>query len=197
MPRHVGQVKHMHLLPLADRLKLPTGCQTRWYRFVGRFIPGRTVLDVGSGDGNGLKTLLDCGAAAVMGIDPLPVGDSVENTDVSMIPDKSWDWAVAMDVIEHVEHDLAFLQHLLRVAKEGVVFTTPNWNQWGCGNDFHVREYTPTELLELLKKAIHISSWTTEIWLVNANVLLDPWRPATLLPDENAANFGVVLQKGP
>ena len=39
---------------------------------------------------------------------------------------------------------------ILRAARFGVFFSTPNWNQWGSQNPYHIRDYTPEELMGLV-----------------------------------------------
>lgn len=61
------------------------------------------------------------------------------------------DAAVAVEVIEHIENDEAALRHLL-ISPE-VWLSTPNRQASGMGRDrpnnrYHVREYTPDELIE-------------------------------------------------
>lgn len=191
MPRNAGPVRDLHLLPLDERKAQPDRCQERWYRWIAARYAGKRVLDVGAGTGYGLPILRSAGAEAE-GFDLLPAGDGVSLGRIEDYADRTWDVVVALDVLEHVEADGAFLRQLLRVAKEEVFFSTPNWRQWGCTNAFHVREYDPPELRALLG-ATNLP-WLA--WGINQNPALDPWQ--TFLPDsESASVFGVTISVPP
>jgi SAM-dependent methyltransferase len=66
----------------------------------------------------------------------------------------SFDCVVAIEVLEHVEHDDAFLQEVFRVLRPGGVFymTTPNGDFVKNTNPDHRRHYKRDELDMLLKK---------------------------------------------
>jgi 2-polyprenyl-3-methyl-5-hydroxy-6-metoxy-1,4-benzoquinol methylase len=147
-------------LEVSPRFKVPRTCgdeellkgrgpsQMEWYAYAAELCAGRTVLDVGCGSGEGLK-LLTATASTALGIDldtRLRRPDvRVEIKSIEDMPDKSFDVVVCMDVIEHVMDDRAFLDHLIRVARETVFVTTPNYTISRNRNPFHVREYTPKE----------------------------------------------------
>lgn len=78
----------------------------------------------------------------------------------SKIPykDNTFDAVISFQVIEHIQNDSNYISEVYRVLKKGGVFfaTTPNkmyrikpgqkvWNR------YHIREYTPNELKEILK----------------------------------------------
>jgi len=62
---------------------------------------------------------------------------------------KVFDTVVCIDVIEHIEKDLTFVKDLMRVARRQVLVSTPNWTASRCHWPYHVREYTPAELVGL------------------------------------------------
>ena len=183
--------RRMELLPLDERLANDAAFQAPWYRLVATMAAGKRVLDVGAGTGYGAVLLRAGGVAEVLGIDPLPAGAGVVSTPLADIPSGSWDWAVAMDVIEHVQEDLPFLRDLMRVARERVFFSTPNWTRSRCANEFHVREYTPAELRALLSAAAPGAPW--QAWIGDDDWTLTPLG-AELHDDEARANFGVLLE---
>ncbi len=126
--------------------------QMGWYEFASNFVKGRTVLDVGCGSGDGLK-LLSVHARHATGIE---VDERLKHEDLNIeikslpeVPDRSTDVAVCIDVIEHIEDDREFVRQLVRVAREAVFVSTPNYavsrNEW----PFHVREYTPRQFERL------------------------------------------------
>jgi SAM-dependent methyltransferase len=118
-----------------------------------------SVLDVGAGTGYGLEILAAAGAAPSFGIDPLPLREYISPIPVAACASKSYDVVVACDVIEHVEDDRAFLADLLRVARKFVFLSTPNWNYSRAKNEYHAREYTPWELLDLVAACRATTVW--------------------------------------
>lgn len=151
-------------LEVTPRLKTPKPCgdeamlsgrgpsQMGWYAFIADIVEGRSVLDVGCGSGEGLKVLASR-ASHALGID---LDDRLRRPDVNVeirsvadMPDKSFDYVVCLDVIEHVGDDRSFLAELFRVARIGVFVTTPNYAMSFNRNPYHVREYTPRQFERL------------------------------------------------
>jgi len=73
----------------------------------------------------------------------------------SSLPSGSFDCAVAIEVLEHVENDAAFIREVERVLGAGGVFvmTTPNGDFVENNNPDHKRHYRRWELESLLKDA--------------------------------------------
>ena len=187
MPRNAQPPEHLEELPVAERKALSFNHQEHWYLLLSSLCRGRRVLDVGAGTGYGLPILRSSGASSVLGIDLLPAGEDVQRLDVSDLRSKSFDLVCSMDVIEHVEDDKGFLTELLRVATDFVFFATPNWNVWGCTNKYHVREYTPAELVELLAGREYC------LWTCGKDRVAEPCRPITS-PEQAEACFAVLLR---
>ena len=70
----------------------------------------------------------------------------------SLLEDGSFDIVVSVEVLEHVEEDGLFLDHVHRVLKPGGTFlmTTPNGDYLRKPNTGHVRHYTREQLGNLL-----------------------------------------------
>jgi len=155
MPLREGGYTRMETLPTEERLKEPVNCQAHWYYFLGPWVRGRTVLEVGAGSGDGVDILRWRGATTVHGLDPLPLRSDIIDTPFETVTPKSYDIVTACDVIEHVERDVVFFHHMLTVAREFVFFSTPNWNYSHAENRYHVREYSPAELQALVGNRRH------------------------------------------
>lgn len=139
------------------------------YEEAARLIAGKAVLDVGCNVGYGLQVLAST-AISVAGIDVSP--QAVEaaqqrlgsNADIRVyngmlcsFASRSFDGVTSFQVIEHISDYNAYLSEIIRLVRPGgmVLFTTPNarlrldpgMKPW---NEFHVREFTSSELKELL-----------------------------------------------
>ena len=65
----------------------------------------------------------------------------------------SFDYVVSFQVIEHIKRDFDFVREVYRVLKPGGKFivTTPNAPMSLTRNPWHVREYRPEELTNILE----------------------------------------------
>lgn len=124
--------------------------QFGWHLFVGNLYKNKRILDVGAGLGLS-KSRLGVNGNSVTLQDPAPSLPCDITSPVEDIMDGSFDVVTAFDVLEHVEKDVEFVAQLVRIAREKVVFTTPNYNISKNGNPCHVREYTPEQIVELVK----------------------------------------------
>ncbi|MEL7061320.1 MAG: methyltransferase domain-containing protein [Acidobacteriota bacterium] len=83
----------------------------------------------------------------------------LEDMTRSTLPDGSFDAAVSVEVVEHVEDDATFIRQIARVLRPGgfVYLTTPNGdyrrNEGSDHNPDHVRHYTRAQLRALLDPA--------------------------------------------
>lgn len=128
--------------------------QLGWYEFAAQFVCGKTVLDVGCGLGAGLE-ILHRSARSVEGQDldeRLATRREIRIGPIENIPDDSFDVVVAIEVIEHVQNDQEFVKQLARLAREAIFLTTPNWTITRCQWPYHVREYTPRQLEDILAR---------------------------------------------
>ncbi len=112
-------------------------------RLISQGIKGKSLLDVGCGDGYYIKKFqvtfdIVGGDISLEGfkINPDISKDiSIYQGDVCNMPfnSSSWDGIIALDVIEHLQDPLKGLQEILRVLKSsGILFlSTPNLNSLG------------------------------------------------------------------
>lgn len=138
------------------------------------------VLEVGCGEGYG-SSLISRYASKIIGLD---VDDSVityaskkygsencffEVYDGLKIPYEkdTFDVIVSFQVIEHIKDDINYLSEIYRVLKKNGIFILstpnkthrlkPNQKPW---NRFHIREYNPQEIENLLKnKFFDVKVW--------------------------------------
>lgn len=134
----------------------------------GRSGSGLRVLDLGCGTGHMLSHLQDLGAE-VAGADPsaraleLAQGRGLERLFEALAPglpfaEEQFDLVIALDVLEHVEDDVAALQEMRRVASPGgkaVLFVPAVRGLWSRCDELvgHRRRYTKKELQDKLVRA--------------------------------------------
>ncbi len=133
------------------------------YKEAAKLING-IVLEVGSGEGYGIVELADK-AQKYIAIDkydsPIEKGlkeqNNIEFHKMNVPPlkfeDNSIDFVVTFQVIEHIKDDEKFVQEIHRVLKPGgkLILTTPNILMSLSRNPWHIREYNPTEMKDVLK----------------------------------------------
>jgi SAM-dependent methyltransferase len=146
------------------------------YFFVKKEIPKDSfVLEVGCGEGYGTSLLAKSGFSIVgLDIDEETIKNvsqkyQTQNCrfvwyDGKKIPfdDETFDVVISFQVIEHIQDDFSFVKEINRVLKKGgkLFLTTPNRlyrlkpNE-KPRNPFHIREYAPLDLRELLKKVFN------------------------------------------
>ena len=128
------------------------------------FVKGE-LLEVGCGEGRGVELLAPL-AKSYTAIDKI---NEIEDTIKKKFPDiqflnmivppfrgvkdNAYDTVVSFQVIEHIEDDKAYLKEIHRVLKPGglAIISTPNINWTLTRNPWHVREYTPEQLIQLCK----------------------------------------------
>lgn len=134
------------------------------YAEASRLISGK-VLEVGTGTGYGLDLLaqeVDEMITLDKDIDAM-VNVSKHNNIFFIkmkvppfkgIPDNSMDFVISFHVIEHILNDSKFIEEAYRVLKPGgkVILSTPNKVQSITRNPWHVREYSPDELIDKVRE---------------------------------------------
>jgi SAM-dependent methyltransferase len=134
------------------------------YHFGAQVVAGQEVLDASCGVGYGIEILSRAGASAVTGVDISAeaiaaakdrfgeFATALEEADLRDLPfkDNSFDVVVSFETIEHVEEPREALAELDRVLRPGgiLVISSPNPDGYIGGNEHHVHEFRPAELLE-------------------------------------------------
>lgn len=145
---------------------------TKAYERAAEFAAGRSVLDWGCNHGYGLTILRQGGSRQIAGLDVSAAAiaaaqerlpecrDSLRVYDGSNVPfvAHSFELVTSFQVVEHIADCEQYLGQIKSVLQPGgvVFFTTPNrllrlapgMKPW---NEFHVREFAPAELAELLQ----------------------------------------------
>ncbi|MBM3446895.1 MAG: class I SAM-dependent methyltransferase [Bacteroidetes bacterium] len=121
-----------------------------------------SVLEVGCGEGYGMK-LLAKHCQQYLGIDKFPVPNlhvppNARTLQMTVPPlgginSNQFDAVVTFQVIEHIEDDLEFLREIHRVLHPGgvLILTTPNRLMSLTRNPWHVREYDPEAMRQILE----------------------------------------------
>lgn len=124
------------------------------------------ILDVGCGTGANLEMLSQFGSAEGVDVsdDALEFcrrkGLTVQKGLAEKLPyaDETFDLTTALDVVEHLDDDIAGLKEMHRVTKTGgysLIFVPAFMWLWGVQDDIshHRIRYTRTEIVERLEKA--------------------------------------------
>ena len=135
------------------------------YKEASKLISG-TVLEIGCGEGYGISELVKF-SEKYIGVDKFDTFISEEikkNNDIVFhkmeippllnIEANSIDFVVTFQVIEHIQDDHYFLKEIFRVLKPGgkLLLTTPNKLMSLSRNPWHIREYSPFEMKDILSK---------------------------------------------
>jgi SAM-dependent methyltransferase len=138
-------------------------------------VPGARILDAGCGSGRNMIELQRHGAVTGVELAEASVeiargrdaGEVVAGSVLEMpFPDSSFDFAVSLDVIEHLEDDLGALRELRRVIAPGgaLLLTVPAYQWLWSGHDeinHHHRRYTRRSLTRVAEQAGWKQSRTT------------------------------------
>lgn len=140
------------------------------YNSLGKRLSGKYVIDIGCGIGIGTNIL---GIhAKVVGVDVVSANVRAASKLYSHLNFFEWDIkkgacepkvdvAVAIEVIEHIEQPELAIRNMIDSAKEAVFLSSPNRKNQNLGqdkplNDYHVKEYTPEEVVEMIGMDVRI-----------------------------------------
>lgn len=129
--------------------------------------PQPRILDVGCGTGANLEMLAQFGEpeGVDVSIDALDFCQTrglhnVRQGEAEHLPyeDKAFDLVTGLDVVEHLDNDVAGLQEMRRVLRPGgkaLLFVPAFMFLWGVQDDIsnHRRRYTLTSLTEVVRQA--------------------------------------------
>ena len=164
------------------------------YQLAAELAGSRRVLDAACGEGYGTAMLAAAGATEAVGVDiDAPTvahaaerypGGNFSVADVTSLPfeDRRFDLVVSFETIEHVSKPERALDELRRVlADDGLLLiSTPNKHRYLVENEFHEREFTHEEFVELLSArfpVVHL-------------LLQQNWNASLILSAEVAADAG-------
>lgn len=149
------------------------------YKFASRFIRGKKVLDIASGEGYGAAALDRARASQVLGVDIAPEVCAFAHEKYGLktctgsglsipIADDSFDVVVSFETIEHVDTPEAFLVECKRVLKKGgvLILSTPNIDVYSNGkppwNPFHKKELKQDEFFDLVASHFRKITWFSQ-----------------------------------
>ncbi|MCL4192740.1 MAG: methyltransferase domain-containing protein [Thermoguttaceae bacterium] len=160
------------------------GLHLERYNYAAQFVKGQRVLDIACGTGYGSELMAIAGASSVFGIDisadaisfakkhsisdaiRFEVGDA---QNICQIGSNSIDVAVSFETIEHISDDRSYLAEIRRVLRPGgtYIVSTPDRRLSSSlypfrrrpRNQFHIREYSRSELRRLLSDYFRIVEW--------------------------------------
>jgi SAM-dependent methyltransferase len=153
--------------PEAESGKLIDAEHRARYHWAAQVAAGKRVLDAGCGLGYGIEILSSAEAAEVIGLDlnseaveearrRINGAGTIQQGDIQGLDfgDDSFDLVVCFETIEHVEKAPAALAEFHRVLRpDGVLLlSSPNPDAYPSGNEHHVREYKPGELVDLVRE---------------------------------------------
>ncbi len=128
------------------------------YREAAKIVRGQ-VLEIGTGSGYGVEIVAPKTEKFVT-VDKHNFHADSENVEFkrSKVPpldfaDRTFDFVISFQVIEHIQNDKKMLDEVWRVLRPGgkLIISTPNAKMSLTRNPWHVREYTAQEFSALLQ----------------------------------------------
>lgn len=142
------------------------------YHVVAGMVSGR-LLEIGTGAGHGISIISQHVEEFITVDKNIPNPEIIEQYDnveyiqmcvppFSQLPSGSFDYVVSFHVIEHVKDDFEFINEVYRVLKPSgkFIMSTPNKLRSLTRNPWHIREYSISELKNLLRgKFANVSAY--------------------------------------
>jgi len=143
------------------------------YHFVSQHVKGRAILDATCGTGYCSTMLAHDPRSFVIGFDISleALAEAQQHLGRGRIlqadchelsfRSSSFDTVVSLETIEHLRQPERFLNEICRILKPSGIFVVSTPNRFFTSpdgiikNPFHLREYSPEEFLDLLKKHFH------------------------------------------
>ncbi len=141
---------------------------TERYRFAGKYVKGKQVIELGCGTGYGSSILAQAGAKKVIALDisadaisyakkHFPhknVEYTVGSAEKTALLQKSADVVISFETIEHLANPDKFIAEAIRLLKDNgtCIISTPNAQTSFGDNPYHLKEFTAQELDILLTK---------------------------------------------
>jgi SAM-dependent methyltransferase len=179
-------------------------------RLTGNSKQGHRILDVGCGTGANLEMLSEFGEAEGIDVSKEALTfcrerglRNVREGEAEHLPypDNSFDLVTGLDVVEHLDHDLAGLKEMHRVLRphgRALLFVPAFMFLWGVQDEVsnHRRRYTLAELKRLaqeagfeIERATYVNiTFFVPILLGRLLMRLTGWRPAS----ENNITIGAL-----
>jgi 2-polyprenyl-3-methyl-5-hydroxy-6-metoxy-1,4-benzoquinol methylase len=147
--------------------------QQKIYQHIANLIDNKSVLEAGCGNGLG-SAILDRYAKELTATDKLKRNTDFASCLYPWINFDTWDLnqhtkyraqvVVCIEAFEHVQNPTQAINHLLEAATETIWLATPNGTEkpQPPDNIYHVQEYTPHEMLNMLQgHQTLIRNWDT------------------------------------
>lgn len=144
------------------------------YENLSKILKGRDILEVGCGIGLG-SALLERNNT-IVATDKLRTNIKIasalypwvnfKTSDISQTPLEGFEVTVCIETIEHIKNYRQAIHNLVNSANE-IWIATPNRSNLGHGlnkpyNDFHVKEFTIGEMLEMIGEyKVELYNWNT------------------------------------
>jgi hypothetical protein len=123
--------------------------QVFWQVMAGKLFTNYSILDVGAGLNFSKDRLSNNGSNWVVTQDVAPNLPVDIRCDIGFLRDKYFNVVTSFDVIEHIIDVHSFVEQLIRIANNFIFITTPNVLISKNQSQFHAREYTGQELIDL------------------------------------------------
>ena len=155
------------------------------YRWAGRYVADKRVLDVGCGTAYGCSLLANSGARSVTGVDiALSALQYAKQSGINGLVcanilglpfgTSTFEVITCFELIEHIVEQAALLKEITRLLTIGgvMVLSTPNRNRTSGKNPYHLKELYFSELTSLVAESrMTCIEQSGQHWGLHPNVL--------------------------